>query len=195
MSFRAPFEHRDELFAAAVAAFVESGYDGASLNGILEAAGMSKGQFYHHFDGKESLYLAVCEAMIDRKAAHFAAHPVDVEGDPFDAIEAALRAGLDFARAHPDLDAFSRAFLRERGRPIFDVALRSFPVGLDPALRDAIAPGLEGAVAPDYPPGFAARAIGVVVAGAGELVDAEDVEGSVEAIGRFLRRGLGNATP
>lgn len=171
MSFRATFQHRDELFDAAVAAFVESGYEGASLNAILEGAGMSKGQFYHRFDGKEGLYLAVCEAMIDRKAAHFAAHPVAVEGDAFDAIEAALRAGLDFARAHPDLDAFARAFLRERGRPIFDVAVRSFPVGLDPAFRDAIGPRLVGAVSADDPPGFAARAIEVVMAGAGDLVD------------------------
>lgn len=190
MSFRAEFEHRDDLFAAAVAAFVQAGYEGASLSAILQAAGMSKGQFYHHFDGKEGLYLAICEAMIDRKAAHFEAHPVAVDGDPFDMIEAALRAGLEFAREHPDLDAFGRAFLRERGRPIFDAALRTFPVGLGPAIRDAIDSGMADAVSTDYPPGFAERAIGVVIAGAGDLVDPEDVEGSVQAIGRFLRRGL-----
>ncbi|MBA2666432.1 MAG: TetR/AcrR family transcriptional regulator [Trueperaceae bacterium] len=117
MSFREPFEHRDELLAAAVGAFVERGFEGASLNGIRAAARMSKGQFYHHFDGKEGLYLAVCEAMIDRKAAWFEAHPVPSTGDPFDTLAASLRAGMAYMREHPDMDDFGRAFRRVRGRP------------------------------------------------------------------------------
>jgi TetR/AcrR family transcriptional regulator len=191
VSFREPFAHRDELLAAAVDAFVEAGYEGASLNAILTAAGMSKGQFYHHFAGKQELYLAVCEAMIDRKASHFAANPVPILDDPFATIEGTLRAGLEFAGAHPDLDAFGRAFLRERGRPIFDLVLRAFPLAADLPLREAIGRGLAlGAFSAEYPPGFAARAIGVVIARASELIDDADVEGSVQAIGRFLRRGL-----
>ncbi len=192
MSFRGSFEHRDALLAAALAAFKDHGHEGASLNAILDAAGMSKGQFYHHFDGKGGLYLAVCEALIDRKREYFEAHPWPTADDPFDAVAHALRAGLDFARAHPDLDAFGRAFLRERGRPIFDVVLRAFPLALDAPLRDALADGLaRGAFATAYSPGFVARAFGTVIGAAGDLIDADDPERGVEEIVTFLRRGLG----
>jgi AcrR family transcriptional regulator len=191
VSFRHDFEHREALLAAAIAAFVAHGYEGASLSAVLNAAGVSKGQFYHHFDGKEGLYLGVCEALVDRKRAHFAAHPVPTADDPFDALEAALRAGLAFARAHPDLEAFGRAFLREHGRPIFERVLRALPVAVDDALRSALERGLaQGAFDPAFTPGFAPRAIATVVGAAGDLLDAEDPERGVADLMRFLRRGL-----
>lgn len=191
MSFRNDFHHGDALLAAAIRAFVDHGYEGASLSAVLSEAGMSKGQFYHHFDGKKGLYLGVCEALVDRKRAYFAEHPLPGADDPFDALEDALRAGLDFARAHPDLDAFGRAFLRERGRPIFASVLRRLPVALDDRLRSALERGVaEGAFDPDYSPGFAPRAVGAVVAAAGDLIDAENPERGVTDLMRFLRRGL-----
>jgi AcrR family transcriptional regulator len=196
VSFRRDFEHRDELLASAIAAFVSHGFDGASLNAILTAAGMSKGQFYHHFDDKRGLFLAVCEAMIDRKRAWFAAHPVPEADDPFDLLASSLRAGLAFARADPDLDAFGRAFLRERGRPVFDAAIRAFPLAADPVLLDAVRCGAAaGAFADCFTPGFVARAIGVVVAAAGDLIDADDPERGSDEIVAFLRRGLGASHP
>jgi TetR/AcrR family transcriptional regulator len=194
VSFRSDFEHRQALLDAAIRAFVAHGYEGTSLSAVLNEAGVSKGQFYHHFDGKEGLYLGVCEALVDRKRAHFAAHPLPAAADPFDALEEALRAGLAFARAHPDLDAFGRAFLRERGRPIFERALRALPVALDDGLRGAIERGVvEGAFDPAFAPGFAPRAIAVVVGAAGDLLDADDPERGVADVMRFLRRGLAAA--
>ena len=191
VSFRHAFEHRDALLATALRAFVAHGYEGTSLSAVLTEAGVSKGQFYHHFDGKEGLYVGVCEALVDRKRAHFAAHPPPTADDPFDALEAALRAGLAFARAHPDLDAFGRAFLRERGRPIFDHVLRTLPVAIDDGLRSALERGVaQGAFDPGYAPGFAARAIAAVVGTAGDLFDADDPERGVADLMRFLRRGL-----
>lgn len=191
MSFRNDFEHRAALLDAAIRAFVAHGYEGASLSAVLTEAGMSKGQFYHHFDGKEGLYLGVCEALVDRKRAHFRAHPPPAADDPFDALEAALRAGLAFARAHPELDAFGRAFLRERGRPIFDRALRALPVALDDGLQGALERGAaQGAFDAAYAPGFAARAVATVVAAAGDLLDPDDPERGVADLMRFLRRGL-----
>lgn len=126
MSFRREFEHRERLRRSAIEEFVAHGYERASINRILAAAGMSKGQFYHHFGGKEGLYLALVEDAIDRKRAHFEAHPVPDEGDFFATLRAQVRAGLAFAKAHPDLDAFTRSFLRERGRPIFRRTLATF---------------------------------------------------------------------
>jgi TetR/AcrR family transcriptional regulator len=194
VSFRAAFEHRDALLASAVAAFVAQGFEGASLNAILATAGMSKGQFYHHFEGKQGLYLAVCEAMIDRKRAWLAAHPPPSADDPFDAIGVSLRAGLAFARANPDLDAFGRAFLRERGRPVFDAVVRTFPLTVDASLQAAVSRGLAaGAFAASFTPGFVVRAVAVVLGGAADLLEADDPEAGVEQVVALLRRGLGTA--
>jgi AcrR family transcriptional regulator len=42
------------------------GYAGASVDTIVEAAGLSKGTFYWHFKSKEELFLALIEERIDR---------------------------------------------------------------------------------------------------------------------------------
>ncbi len=63
------------MLDAAIEEFVREGYDKASLNRILVTAGMSKGQFYHHFNGKEGLYFVIVERSLDQKRAHFEASP------------------------------------------------------------------------------------------------------------------------
>ncbi len=65
---------RDRLFAAATAAFVQHGYERASLNAILAAAGMGKSSFFYYFLDKEDLFASVLEAALARIAE--AAGPV-----------------------------------------------------------------------------------------------------------------------
>jgi Bacterial regulatory proteins, tetR family len=48
VTLRADFVHRDKLLRAALDEFCEHGYRAASVNRILSASGMSKGQLYHH---------------------------------------------------------------------------------------------------------------------------------------------------
>jgi AcrR family transcriptional regulator len=50
---------RDALLDAAADAFLRDGYEGASINRILLAAGLSKGAFYYYFDDKADLAAAV----------------------------------------------------------------------------------------------------------------------------------------
>ena len=59
---------RDALIDSAVRVIAKRGYGGASVDGIVEAAGLSKGTFYWHFESKEELFLAVIEERIDRPA-------------------------------------------------------------------------------------------------------------------------------
>src|SRR5689334_14640744 len=58
---RASPEKREALLDSAAAEFAEHGYDGASINRILLAAGFSKGAFYYYFDDKPDLAVAVIE--------------------------------------------------------------------------------------------------------------------------------------
>ncbi len=55
-----PEKRRARLLDPAEEEFVVHGYEQASLNRILTAAGMSKGQAYYYITGKSDLYLAVC---------------------------------------------------------------------------------------------------------------------------------------
>jgi len=59
---------RDELLDAAVQLFARDGYDATSINRIIEAVGVSKGAFYHHFAAKEDLVTALAERHAQRTA-------------------------------------------------------------------------------------------------------------------------------
>src|SRR5689334_2000875 len=52
-------ERRAALLEAAAQEFAQHGYADASLNHILERAGVSKGAVYYYFDDKEDLFLTV----------------------------------------------------------------------------------------------------------------------------------------
>ena len=71
MSPRADPTLHDRLLAAATAEFVAVGFHDASLNGILATAAVSKGSFYHAFEDKEALFVAVVEAELGRFSAGF----------------------------------------------------------------------------------------------------------------------------
>lgn len=57
---------RAEWLEAAAEEFAARGYDQASLNGILERLGLSKGQFYYYFDDKADLFGAVFDWTFQR---------------------------------------------------------------------------------------------------------------------------------
>lgn len=194
MTFRAEFEHRDDLLRAALDEFCERGYDAASINRILSASGMSKGQLYHHFASKEGLYLALVEWMIDQKTASFAARPVAAGEDFFDTLGAQLRASLDFAAAHPDVERLTRALLGERGRPIFDHVVRRFAFDPASALGNLVAHyHAQGQLRSDLSLDFVQRAVLLVVNHLPELLDLDqpaDLRAKLDELLVFLRSGL-----
>src|SRR3954447_26434898 len=56
---RAAPELKTAILAAARKELARGGYEGASLNRILEEAGLSKGAFYYYFDDKDDLVATV----------------------------------------------------------------------------------------------------------------------------------------
>ena len=49
----------EEIIKAAESLFAEKGYNGTSMNDIVEASGQSKGAIYNHFKNKEQLFLSL----------------------------------------------------------------------------------------------------------------------------------------
>lgn len=61
---RDPERTRERLLQAAFREIYRSGFQSASLDTILAAAGVTKGALYYHFDSKEALGYAVVEEVI-----------------------------------------------------------------------------------------------------------------------------------
>jgi TetR/AcrR family transcriptional regulator, transcriptional repressor for nem operon len=60
---------KEKLVRAARNLMLDRGYPSTSVDDIIEAAGVSKGSFYHHFDSKEELALAAMHEFLADGAA------------------------------------------------------------------------------------------------------------------------------
>jgi AcrR family transcriptional regulator len=59
-------ETRTHIILAAIDLFSKYGYNLTGVAEICTAAGVSKGAFYHHFSSKQSVFLAIFSAWMDR---------------------------------------------------------------------------------------------------------------------------------
>jgi AcrR family transcriptional regulator len=79
---------RERLIAAGRELFGERGYEGTSIEAILESAGVARGALYHHFPTKEALF----DAVLDRLVADIASTVTEAARDAADPVES-LRTG------------------------------------------------------------------------------------------------------
>lgn len=190
------FEHGESLFNAAVEEFATQGYEPASINTILTAAGMSKGQFYYYFEGKEDLYFALIEIFITQKQEYLRTvmRPEDFAQDIFRLLATQLRYGVGFALAYPALNRFAESFLRERGNAIYRRALQHFSLEDNSSFNKLIDAAYQrGEFRNDLPLSFIKKTIGFVATHAGELIDSSEIsdyDRELEYIVHFLRAGL-----
>lgn len=70
-------------------AFAEKGFDGASMQDLARAAGMSVGNFYRYFPSKSAIVEALVSRDLQEVEAEFAA--IIGSPDPMDALRIALR--------------------------------------------------------------------------------------------------------
>ena len=80
---------RTQLIEVATGLFAARGYEGTSIEAVLAESGASRGSLYHHFAGKDALFLAVLEDVGTSVSAQVTAAMQDA-GDQV----AELRAGL-----------------------------------------------------------------------------------------------------
>lgn len=194
--FARGFEHSAALFDAAVEEFVARGYKQASINAILAAAGMSKGQFYYHYGSKEALYFALIDILIFQKQAFLRAvmRPEDFAGDIFDIFQAQIGYSMAFARTQPVINRFSESFLRERGNPIYKIAMARYNFEENAGINDLIeAAYRRGEFRDDLPLPFIKKTIGFLfthVAELAELDRVDDAEAELRYLIEFMRSGL-----
>lgn len=79
---------RERLVAVARDLFAERGYEGTSIEAVLEKADVSRGALYHHFQGKEGVFAGVLDDLYNSIDARVAAATAGQQS-----AAAALRAG------------------------------------------------------------------------------------------------------
>ena len=57
-------ETRTKILDSAIKLFSTRGFNAASVDDICEEAGISKGAFYHHFESKQALFLALLDGWL-----------------------------------------------------------------------------------------------------------------------------------
>jgi TetR/AcrR family transcriptional repressor of nem operon len=88
-------ESKRKLLDAALHVIRAKGYSATRVEDVCEAAGLTKGSFFHHFDSKEALALAAADYWIEGTGALFAGAPYHAPADPVER----LLAYVDFRKA------------------------------------------------------------------------------------------------
>jgi AcrR family transcriptional regulator len=161
---------RHALLDAARTLFGERGYAATSLDEVAQAAKVTKGALYHHFEGKQELFGAVYE-QVKREVSERAATAF-LEPDPWLDLCAGCQAMLD---AH--LDPLVQRIVLQDAQAVLDadtirrVDTRYGAVVLRGALRRAIRAGVIRALPLKT---LALMLTGAILEGCMAIADSED---------------------
>src|SRR5205823_13721263 len=91
-TLRAPEATRGKILSAAFAEFYKHGFQGGSLNHIVQMAGTTKGALFHHFPGgKQELGYAVVDEIIGPILKQRWLDPLTGSADPIADLKRAFR--------------------------------------------------------------------------------------------------------
>jgi len=150
---------KKRLFDAAMELIGERGFTDASVDEIVERAGVAKGTVYYHFSGKAELVEALIADTLKPLIAAFHEAADQNADDPRAAIEALVRAELEFLS---EQSSFSKLLLTEMWREdrVWRATLVRLRGELMSVIRDVIARGVaSGAFREDVDPDFGASAL------------------------------------
>ncbi len=125
-------ESKTRFLQAAIRVIRVKGYTAARVEDVCEAAGLTKGSFFHHFDSKEELALAAADYWTESADALFATAPYHARTDPRER----LLAYLDFRKAllTGELSDFT-CLMGTMVQEVYDT---------NPAIREACDRGISG---------------------------------------------------
>lgn len=141
---------REEILAAARRLFMSRGYRAVSTRDIADAVGMTQPALYHHFAGKEALYVAVLEEELASIAVELGA-AAGHDARPVERLVAvatvlASHGERDLAQMFHDLRHEISAENRQRiGLAFRDAMMRPILAAIDALVNDGtIDPGAAG---------------------------------------------------
>ena len=97
-----PEEKRRLIEEVALDEFAEFGFNNASINRIVTAAGIAKGSFYQYFEDKADVFMHIVAVVGQKKAEYISPVLLNPEDhDFFTLLEELYRSGLAFTKDHP----------------------------------------------------------------------------------------------
>ena len=88
---RDPKRTRRKILEASYREFYRHGFQGGSINRIVEAAGITKGALFHHFDGKHGLGYAVLDELMIPAIKNWWVEPLEKGDDPLSTLRDILQ--------------------------------------------------------------------------------------------------------
>ncbi len=118
-------ERRERILDAAAGEFSDRGYDGASINRIIEEAGISKGALYYYFDDKEDLFATVIEQASSRLTDVGMPPADDLTAETFwNTFRDLMRRSVEFLKTNERYVRLARTFWQLRLKTPSSLATR-----------------------------------------------------------------------
>jgi TetR/AcrR family transcriptional regulator len=199
-----PGDKRQRILQACLEEFSAHGYENASTNRIVQAAGISKGLLFHYFGSKKQLFLYVLDETIRHLMELMAQYTVDLSGDIFDQLGQygmiKLRVGLEEPQMYRilydvylNLPAEIKEDLMARYGQILADQRKSFLLTMDASkLRDGVTVEMAANLIIDFLDGYYQRNIDTYkTKSPEEILDSMD-EMKTDIMGylQIIRRGL-----
>jgi AcrR family transcriptional regulator len=136
------------LLAAARSAFLAKNYAEVTMDEIAEAAGVTKGALYHHFQSKEALYLEMMHADLREKRQLFCS-ALERPGTAWERLRRLTLRFLELPPETRDLIKLVRRDINIFRDPVREQLVRAYQATLPQPIEAVIREGIEqGELAP-----------------------------------------------
>lgn len=139
------------ILTAAQTSFLSKNYADVTMDDIADAAGVTKGALYHHFAGKEALYLAMMHADLEEKKTLFHS-AVERGGTCRERLRRVVELFLQLPPEKRELIKLVRRDINIFKDPIRDGLIRAYQAALPEQVEIIIRDGIrDGELAPGDP--------------------------------------------
>jgi AcrR family transcriptional regulator len=133
---------RAELIDVAQGLFLTRGYERTTINDVIQATGLSKGAFYHHFRAKEDLLEAIAERFSRESLGFTGRLRADPSLDALARLNLMLAVGRDWKLEHlAELKAMFTTLLKPENAVLYHRIIEAVTAVLAPELAAMIADG------------------------------------------------------
>jgi AcrR family transcriptional regulator len=120
-------ETRNHILAAATRLFSKTGYNATGVAEICQAAGVSKGAFYHHFTSKQAIFMELLNSYLNGIESGFSLLRQETQDVPQVILQMADMAGSLFQKADIHLPIFLEFWTQANHDPqVWEVAMAPY---------------------------------------------------------------------
>lgn len=99
-----PIEKKERITEAFISEFAKKGFRAASMNKIVERAGISKGSLFNYFNSKNQLFMYVYKVAFERVKEYLREVREETKDEEFfTRFQKIMEAGVTFIQKHPKL--------------------------------------------------------------------------------------------